>query len=135
MADRGVGPAQLILAGYTLFVVAASARCAVQLITHPARAPLAYALSGVAALVYTIGLILLSRSNRNPDQPRTPALVCCGVELLGVAAVGSWTVLDPAAFPDATVWSRFGSGYGFVPVLLPVLTGWWLSREREGVGR
>ena len=30
-------------------------------------------------------------------------------------AVGTLSVLDPAAFPRATVWSLYGIGYGFVP--------------------
>ena len=36
-------------------------------------------------------------------------------------AVGALSYAVPAAFPDKTVWSHFGSGYGFVPLVLPVL--------------
>jgi hypothetical protein len=35
-------------------------------------------------------------------------------------------VLDPVAFPDDTVWSGFGRGYGYVPLALPVLGLLWL---------
>jgi hypothetical protein len=32
-------------------------------------------------------------------------------------------------FPRATVWSHFGEGYGFVPLLLPILGLWFLRRS------
>jgi hypothetical protein len=37
--------------------------------------------------------------------------------------------LDKAAFPDATVWSLYGDGYGYVPVVLPILGLLWLRRS------
>ena len=37
---------------------------------------------------------------------------------------------DSAAFPDATVWSSYGGGYGYVPLVLPVLGLLWLRRTR-----
>ena len=52
------------------------------------------------------------------------------VELVGVLVVGAWSLLDPGAFPEATVWSGFGRGYGFVPLVLPVLGLAWLWRTR-----
>jgi hypothetical protein len=45
-----------------------------------------------------------------------------------VLAVGTWSIADPATFPDATVWSGYGSGYGFVPLVLPVFGLLWLRR-------
>ena len=42
--------------------------------------------------------------------------------------VGLASYLWPDAFPDKTVWSHFGSGYGFVPLVLPVLGLLWLRR-------
>lgn len=111
---------RVLLTCYGLFVVAAGARSAVQLFTHADRAPLAYWLSALAAVVYAAGLVLLAR------RARLAALLCCCVELAGVLVVGVSTVVFPWAFPDATVWSSFGLGYGFVPVVLPVLAGWWL---------
>lgn len=44
--------------------------------------------------------------------------------------MGLWSVLDPAAFPDATVWSNFGRGYLYIPLVLPVLGLWWLWSTR-----
>ncbi|NUS86737.1 MAG: hypothetical protein HOY75_29445 [Streptomyces sp.] len=48
--------------------------------------------------------------------------------------MGTWTLVEPSAFPDATVWSDFGMGYLFIPVLLPLSAIYWLraSRSRDG---
>ena len=45
--------------------------------------------------------------------------------------VGLASYLATDAFPDKTVWSHFGSGYGFVPLVLPVLGLLWLRRTRS----
>ena len=52
------------------------------------------------------------------------------IELVGVIGIGAFSYLAPEDFPDATVWSHFGQGYGFVPVVLPVLGLLWLRRTR-----
>jgi hypothetical protein len=36
----------------------------------------------------------------------------------------------PDTFPEATVWSGYGIGYGLVPLVLPVLGLAWLRRTR-----
>jgi hypothetical protein len=59
------------------------------------------------------------------------ALVCCSAELAGVIAVGTFTLVDPSAFPDATVWSKYGMGYVFIPVLLPLTAMYWLRKARK----
>ena len=33
----------------------------------------------------------------------------------------------PELFPHDTVWSWFGRGYLFIPLVLPVLGMWWLA--------
>jgi len=45
-----------------------------------------------------------------------------------VLVVGVLTLVDAADFPDETVWSGFGRGYGYVPLVLPVLGLVWLWR-------
>ena len=52
----------------------------------------------------------------------------CTVELVGVLVVGAASYLVPDAFPDKTVWSHFGQGYGFVPLVLPVLGLLWFRK-------
>ncbi len=56
--------------------------------------------------------------------------MCCAAELVGVLTVGTWTLVEPSAFADATVWSDYGMGYLFIPVLLPLSAVYWLRRAR-----
>ncbi len=105
---------------YAVFVVAAGARSAVQLALHASRAPVAYALSAGAAAVYAVGLVLLRRAAAG--APVGPAQVSAVVELLGVLAVGTLGVLRPAVFAEPTVWSDYGAGYLWIPLLLPCAT-------------
>jgi hypothetical protein len=62
------------------------------------------------------------------------ALAAIGIELVGVLVVGLLSYLLPSAFPDKTVWSHFGAGYGYVPLVLPVIGLWWLRRTRASAG-
>ena len=67
---------------------------------------------------------------RGSRASRRVAIVAVTTELIGVLAVGTASVLYPAAFPRATVWSIYGIGYGFVPLVLPILGLIWLRRTR-----
>jgi hypothetical protein len=49
-----------------------------------------------------------------------------------VLTVGTLSVLDAGDVPDATVWSVYGQGYGYVPLVLPFLGLLWLWRTRPG---
>ncbi|GLZ36454.1 hypothetical protein [Actinokineospora sp. NBRC 105648] len=119
------GPGRLLIAVYAIFALAACARSASQIAGHFSRAPLAYLLSAFAAVVYVVATVSLSRGSRGS---RRLAVVSCAVELVGVVTVGIASLVAPSAFPDATVWSVFGQGYGFVPVVLPVLGLLWIRR-------
>jgi hypothetical protein len=114
----GTGPARALVALYGVFALAAGARAAVQLSTRFSEAPLAYLLSAFAAAVYVVATVGLARGGR---AGRRTALIAITVELIGVLVVGTLSLLDPAAFPDETVWSVYGKGYFFVPLVLPVL--------------
>jgi hypothetical protein len=61
---------------------------------------------------------------------RTLLFGAASLELAGVLAVGALTLADPSAFPDETVWSRFGQGYGFLPLVLPIAALAWLRVGR-----
>ncbi|NUT49099.1 MAG: hypothetical protein HOV94_17590 [Saccharothrix sp.] len=117
------GPGRMLIAVYGIFALAATARSAVQLATRFGQAPLAYLLSAFAAVVYVVATAALAGV-----VSRRVAYLACGVELAGVLLVGAASLLVPDAFPDATVWSDFGGGYGFVPLVLPVLGLLWLRR-------
>ncbi len=122
------GPGRALVAVYGIFALAATSRAAVQLATRFAEAPLAYLLSAFAAAVYILATLTLGRGTR---RSRGIAIVAVITELVGVLAVGTLSLLDPAAFPRATVWSIYGIGYGFVPVILPILGLLWLRRTRD----
>jgi cytochrome bd-type quinol oxidase subunit 2 len=121
------GPGRVLISVYGLFAVAATSRAAVQLATKFHEAPVAYLLSAAAAVIYVIATVALARST---PTSRRVALVACSVELAGVLVVGTLSLLDPDLFPDETVWSGYGSGYGFVPLVLPVLGLLWLRRTK-----
>ncbi|MFF7365187.1 hypothetical protein [Streptomyces sp. NPDC008125] len=126
--DLGTGPGRVLVWFYGVFTVAAASRAIVQIILDFGKAPLAYALSAVAALVY--GFITYSLV-RGGEKARRAALVCCAAELTGVLIVGTWTMVEPSAFADATVWSDFGMGYVFIPVILPITGLLWLRRAKR----
>ncbi|PWI09261.1 hypothetical protein DIZ27_18430 [Streptomyces sp. NWU339] len=121
------GPGLLLVWLYGVMVVGAVSRSAYQIATEFDRAPLAYSLSAIAGVVYGFITYTLVRGG---ETARRAALVCCAAELVGVLTVGTWTLVDPSAFPDATVWSDYGMGYLFIPVLLPLTAMYWLRKAR-----
>ncbi|GLX19218.1 MULTISPECIES: hypothetical protein [Streptomyces] len=121
------GPGLLLVWLYGVMVVGALSRSVFQISTEFDRAPLAYSLSAAAAVAYAFITYSLVRGG---EAARRAALVCCGAELAGVLAVGTWTLVRPDSFPDATVWSQFGMGYLFIPVILPVTGMLWLRSKR-----
>jgi hypothetical protein len=116
------GPGRLLIAVYAIFALSATARSGVQLATKFHDAPLAYLLSALAAVVYIVATVGLVRG------ASMVVAFSCTVELVGVLTIGTLSVLDKAAFPEATVWSVYGRGYGFVPVVLPILGLLWIRR-------
>lgn len=123
----GSGPGRILVAVYGIFALAACARAGVQLATKFDEAPLAYLLSAFAGVVYVVATVTLARGTR---ASRRLAWTAIGVELVGVLTVGTLSLADPEAFPSATVWSAYGSGYGFVPLVLPIVGLFWLWRTR-----
>lgn len=110
---------------YALLALAATGRSSLQLATEASRAPVAYTLSAVAGLVYIAGFAVLSRAEKSWRALRW-AVIICMIELAGVIGAGLFSLLDSAQFPDDTVWSGFGAGYGYIPLALPVVALFWL---------
>jgi hypothetical protein len=121
------GPGRILVAVYGIFALAACARAGVQLATRFSEAPLAYLLSALAGVVYVVATLTLGRGGRTSWYL---ALVAIVIEAVGVLTVGTLSLVDPAAFPRATVWSAYGIGYGFVPLVLPFLGLAWLIKTR-----
>lgn len=122
MSDTSHGFGRVLVAIYAVFALAASARSIFQLVTKAGDAPFAYSMSAVAGLVYVVATIALARSQRGL------ALATISIELVGVLVTGVLSLVDDSLFPDQTVWSGFGEGYGFVPLVLPLVGLWWLRR-------
>jgi hypothetical protein len=119
------GAGRVLVFVYGLFAVAATGRSAVQLGLHADRAPLAYSLSLLAAVVYLVATTCLLLGGRAAWRT---AVAACSVELVGVLAVGTLSYVVTEWFPDKTVWSHFGQGYGYVPLVLPLAGLGWLRR-------
>ena len=122
-----VGFGRVLVLAYAVFAVSASARAGLQIVTKFDEAPVSYLLSAFAAAVYIVATVALGRATPGSHPV---AVIAVAVELVGVLVVGLVTALDPGEFPADTVWSAFGQGYGFVPLVLPVIGLWWLYRTR-----
>ena len=120
------GPGRLLIAVYGVFALSASARASFQLLTKFEDAPLEYSLSALSAFVYIIATVALARGERS----RSLAWSAVGFELLGVIAVGTLSIVLPELFAHPSVWSGFGAGYAYIPLILPILGLAWLWRER-----
>ena len=124
--NRGFGRVLVVI--YAIFAIAATARSVVQLATRFNEAPVAYLLSALAAVIYVVATIALARGDRTSMRVATVAIA---IELIGVLVVGTISVLLPEFFPRATVWSAFGRGYLFIPLVLPIIGLWWVVRLRR----
>ncbi|MEV7429182.1 MULTISPECIES: hypothetical protein [unclassified Nocardioides] len=125
MAELSSGWGRILVAVYAVFAVAATGRSLVQLGTQADRAPLAYSLSLLAALVYLAATTCLLVGGR---RGWWAAVVAVGIEAVGVLVVGTLSYVATDLFPDRTVWSHFGQGYGFLPLVLPLAGILWLRR-------
>ena len=121
------GWGRALVFAYGVFAVAATGRSLVQLSTDADKAPLAYSLSLFAAVVYLVATTSLLLGGRGGWRV---AAVAVSVELMGVLAVGALSYAATDLFPDRTVWSHFGQGYAYVPLVLPFAGLVWLRRTR-----
>ena len=120
--STGRGFGRVLVFVYGVFALAATGRSTLQLATRASEAPVPYGLSAFAAVVYIVATYALATGRRRL------ALLAVGTELVGVLVVGVTSLLVPEDYPDATVWSEFGAGYGYVPLVLPLVGLWWLLR-------
>lgn len=120
--SRGIGG--VLIAVYGVLALAATGRSFVQIATKFDHAPVAYLLSALSAVVYIVATIALLKRGRGWYRV---AWATISFELLGVLVVGLLSIFDGQLFPSDTVWSVFGRGYLFIPLVLPVLGMTWLS--------
>lgn len=129
MPDRELSSSwgRVLVFCYGIFAVAATGRSLLQLGTHAGRAPLAYSLSLLAAVIYLVATSCLLLGGR---IAWAVAGAACTIELLGVLSIGALSYAAPELFPDRTVWSHFGQGYGYLPLVLPIAGLLWLRHTR-----
>ncbi|GAA4111722.1 hypothetical protein [Enteractinococcus coprophilus] len=122
---KGVG--RIIVMLYAILALAAAWRSGFQILTKFDDAPVAFSLSAVSAVVYIIATFALAIPGRRAWKT---AVVAVWFELIGVLVIGAWSLLVPDLFSESTVWSTFGIGYGFIPLILPVIGLYWLYKHR-----
>lgn len=124
----GTGPGRVVVAVYAVLALAATGRSVLQITQYFDRAPLAYVLSALAAVIYVVATVALAKGGAAGARLATAAIT---VEAVGVLTVGTLSYVRPDLFPDKTVWSHFGSGYGYLPLVLPFVGLWWIHRVRR----
>ncbi len=122
------GWGRALVFAYGVFAVAATGRSLVQLGTDADKAPLAYSLSLAAAVIYLVATTCLLAGGR---RARAVAVMACSIELVGVVSVGALSYIATDLFPDKTVWSHFGQGYAYFPLVLPFAGLAWLRHVRS----
>jgi hypothetical protein len=123
---QSLGVGRVLIAIYAVFAISATARATYQLIREFYQAPLAYSLSAISAVVYLLATYSLSKSEAKWQRI---ALYTIWFELVGVIAVGLLSLGLPDLFAHPSVWSNFGAGYAFIPLLLPILGLLWLRKR------
>ncbi|MEZ5111411.1 MAG: hypothetical protein R2732_07940 [Microbacteriaceae bacterium] len=127
---RMAGVGLVLVAVYAVMALAATGRSFVSIAQRFDEAPVAYSLSAVAAVVYILAtLALLFAGGRGWYVVAWSALL---FELVGVVVVGTLSLLLPDVFQHPTVWSVYGIGYLFIPVVLPIVGMWWLVKHPPG---
>ena len=137
--DRLGGLGRVLIVCYIILALAATFRSVYQMISKFDEAPVAYSLSAVSGIIYIVAAVALI--NRKHRVWRGIAWAALSFELIGVLVVGLLSIIEPQWFAHPSVWSYFGQGYVFIPLVLPVLGLLWLRRdarsraEREAQGK
>lgn len=122
-----MGVGRVLIAVYAILAIGATVRSVFQIATKFDVAPVAYLLSALAGVVYVLATLALLRRG---DTWYRVAWATIVFEFIGVVVVGTLSLVDAELFPADTVWSSFGRGYLFIPLVLPILGMLWLYRRR-----
>jgi hypothetical protein len=125
----------VLIVVYAILAIGATSRAVFQMATVYSAAPVAITLSAVSGVIYIVATVALLRPGRTWYRI---AWITISFELLGVIVIGTLSILVPSTFIqgsgiDGTVWSYYGYGYLFIPLVLPVLGMLWLRSRRTVV--
>src|SRR5699024_7872455 len=126
-AGRTKGVGRIIGMVYAILALAASWRSGSQILTKFEHAPVAFILSALSGLIYIVATIALGPPGQRAWHTAHAAV---WFELIEVIVIGTWSLIAPQLFPEPSVWSTFGIGYGFIPLVLPIIGLYWLHRHR-----
>jgi hypothetical protein len=123
------GGADALAFFYGLWAVAALSRAGYQYLV---RRPDDFTPTHISLFVGALYVLIIIALRRRSPHAWWSALLLLWVELLGVLLVGTIDVLWQP-FPYSSVWSAYGAGYLFMPLVLP-LAGlvWLVRRETRG---
>jgi len=129
---RTLGVGRVLIVIYAILAIGATSRAAFQMATVYSTAPVAITLSALSGVIYIVATVALLRPGRAWYRV---AWITISFELLGVIVIGTLSILVPSIFVqgsgiDGTVWSYYGYGYLFIPLVLPVLGMLWLRSRR-----
>jgi cytochrome bd-type quinol oxidase subunit 2 len=127
-SSRTLGVGRLLILVYAVFAISSTARASFQVTTKFEEAPVSYSLSLLSAVVYLLATVSLAKSG---PTWKTIALASVIFELIGVLTIGAISLLVPELFVEASIWSGFGSGYGYLPLVLPVLGLLWIRKTHQ----
>ncbi|WP_334121711.1 MULTISPECIES: hypothetical protein [Glutamicibacter] len=126
--SRSTGLGRVIIAVYGILALAATVRGVYQILSKFDEAPVAYTLSLISGLIYILATFSLSSAK---PKAWMMSLWAVSIELVGVIVVGILSLTHPEIFAHPSVWSGFGEGYGYIPLVLPLIGLWWLYRNRS----
>ena len=124
---KNSGFGRLLVVIYGVFTLSAGARALYQVIRKFDEAPLSISLSALSALIYLVATIALAKKGEGAWKI---SLAAVSIEMAGVLLIGIFSYLQPQHFEVASVWSHFGSGYGYIPLIMPMVGLWWLNKTR-----
>lgn len=131
ISNRARGFGRVLVIIYAILAIGATSRAIYQMATVYSEARIPITLSAVSGIIYILATLALILPGRGWYRV---AWITISFELLGVIVIGTLSLIDPifagsANVADGTVWSYYGRGYVFIPVVLPILGLIWLSRR------
>ena len=130
---RSLGAGRVLILVYAILAIGATSRAIYQLATVYSSARVPITLSAVSGVVYILATLALLLPGRTWYRV---AWTTISFELVGVLVVGTLSLVEPSIFAGSakvsfgTVWSYYGIGYVFIPLVLPVLGMLWLRSRR-----